>query len=406
MMPGSNPARALVLALLGPGGEAGARAVQAATRELDREAWEAVLELVDLHGLGALAASRAGDAMPEPVRRALEPGHRRASLHTLLLLETAARAREALRSAGIPSLLYKGGALVAGGAYREPGARPMDDVDLVVPPDRAREAVGALVDAGFRPWTEWSASRIDWADSAAFDDPASPGGMPLTVDLHWRTEYGALRFGDPSGGSVLWEGAETEAGVPAPEPHLVVVAEHVLKHLRFRSHLHGLADLGLLAARVRDWERVAAILEGRRLAHAVGVLLEGAALELEHPIPRRVPRAVIREGWAARKGRGLIRPSRLLGRRRPVDGRAAGLLFRWLLAGSSADVLRDVAEAAFPDRGWLRARYGGEGAAGPGPLETARLWLRYLADVGGWLVYRRRSPASPHQSLFHPRDPS
>lgn len=44
-----------------------------------------------------------------------------------------------------------------------------------------------------------------------------------------------------------------ERGVPAPAPHLVTIAEHILKHLRFKVHLAAYGDLARLAEQVENW---------------------------------------------------------------------------------------------------------------------------------------------------------
>ena len=140
----------------------------------------------------------------------------------------------------------------------------MDDVDLLVRPEDARPAVEALERAGFVPWTQWDAGRSEWLDSMSFLDGAAPPGIALAVDLHWRTEYGDMRFGDPEGGSVLWDRADVESGTPSIEAHLQVVAEHVLKHLRYRVHFPGLADLTRLAGRISDWDEFSRLAANRR----------------------------------------------------------------------------------------------------------------------------------------------
>jgi len=398
----TSPAEIFLLSLLAPPG----RPVHLPSPE-DEAAWDEALRLLRWHMLEGLAFHRAGDRLPDPVQEALRSEHRRTGLHTTLLLESAGRARRALAEAGIPSLLYKGAALVASGAYVEPGARRMDDADLLVPTGRAPEAVRVLRDAGFVPWTEWTPEKVGWADATAFDDPESPPGIPLVVDLHWRVDYGRLRFGARAGEEILWEGGDLEAGLPAPEAHLAVVAEHLVKHLRYKVHLVAFADLGLLTGEVEDWDRVARLLRHRRLAPGIGALFAVARRELGHPLPRELVRVLEGGGRAAARRRRLLRPSALLGRRRPVDGRFRGLLFRWLLAGTPSRIAADVVEVLFPGRRWLAARYGRASRSGErGPFRTFLHWLRYLGHGLGWLAYRRRSPASPHESLFDPREPT
>ena len=55
-----------------------------------------------------------------------------------------------LREAGIPSLMLKGAALSLA-FYRDPGLRPMRDVDLLVPKERSADAARKLVELGFKP---------------------------------------------------------------------------------------------------------------------------------------------------------------------------------------------------------------------------------------------------------------
>lgn len=378
-----DPAAGFLLSILGAG----------AAHALPAPDAERAVGMLRLHRLEGLAVARdreaGGGLLPPEVREALEPDYRARSLHGALLLESAGQARAALEEAGIPSLLFKGAALVRQGLYSDPGARAMDDVDLLVPTDAARGAAGALEGAGFRRWT--GLGSPGWLDSATFDDPASPPDLPLVVDLHWRTEYGGMRFGDPTGGSVLWRDADLEAGLPAPGPHLVVVAEHLLKHLRVRTHLAAYADVARLAPRVEAWDEVVDVVRGRRLGVGIGLVLEAAARELGAPVPVEVRETLAGGGRSRRRTYETVRPGANLERELRVDGRLAGVRLRWRLMGSPLRAAGDLAEIAFPGGPWLRARYGAGG--------TLRLWLRYAADVLRWMVGRGRSPASPNQDV-------
>jgi len=55
-----------------------------------------------------------------------------------------------LAAAGVPSLIFKGFALAILN-YRDLGARPMEDLDLIVDPDQVDDAVRALEPMGFSP---------------------------------------------------------------------------------------------------------------------------------------------------------------------------------------------------------------------------------------------------------------
>lgn len=353
--------------------------------------WGTARELVRMHGLEGLAYARhraqRGALLPSELAAELEPVYRGQGLLTTLLLESAGRARLALGDAGIGALMFKGGALVSDGTYPDPAARRMDDVDLLVSPGAVPRAVEILQAAGFAPVTGWSPDRMGWVDAVTFHDQEAPPGTTLALDLHWRTDYDRLRFGGETE-SALWEGADPDAGVPAPEPHLVAVAEHLLKHLRFKTHMAAYGDLARLAGRVGDWAQVEALTRRSRLEHGIRALWAVIARDLGAPVPRPLADGV--PGPLCRD----LAPQALAGRVRPVEGRLAGIAHRWRLLGTPRRVVADLTDAAFPPRAWLEARYGGGGMGG---------WARYVADVARWTTYRGRSPASPNQELFDPR---
>lgn len=400
--------RRFVLRLLGP--------APSASHDVD---WEQAVRLLRFHDLTALAVATdrgvGGGLLPGPVRSRLEAEYRATALHTQLLVEMAARAAAELRAARIPCLAFKGAALVEQGLYPDPGARAMSDADLVVPAERAEEAVSRLCAAGFVPWEPWRPERVVWLDSTAFHAPDSPAGLPLTLDLHWRTEYGKLRFGgagpEPDtgtaeagawvgarGGGILWDGADRQRGLPAPEPHLVLGAEHLLKHLRTVVHLHGLADLCRLAGAVTDWDHVVRLAAPRRSGPGIGLLLDLLREAAGAAVPRAVAARLARATPSLRLARRLLEPERLLGRTQLVHGRLAGLAVRACLAGSARAAAADLVDAALPDEPWLRARYPEHRHR-----SVLRLRARYLADSLRWITYRGRSPASPHQTLLDPR---
>lgn len=358
--------------------------------------WDEAVRLLRLRGLDGLAMSahRSRELLPRRVARALEPAYRMTALHTTLTVESARRARAALSSAGIPSLLYKGAALLEDGTYSDPGARRMDDADLLVSPERADEAVRQLRESGFEPWSPWEPDRVRWLDSVCLTDrraPAEP--REVTLDLHWRVRYGSIRFGEAAGAEPLWEGASPEPGLPAPGPHLLVLAEHVLKHFRVLVHFPGLADLVRVCGRVREWDPVLDRARRHRAAPALGVLLGFLAEEVGAPLPAEALR-VGGDGRSGRLARRLLDPVRLVREGSPVEGRVKGLLLRWILAGSARAVAGDLLRTVFPGAGWLRARYGDD------RTPIVRLRLRYWRDLLRWATHRGRSPVSPNQEFF------
>jgi hypothetical protein len=263
----------------------------------------------------------------------------------------------------------------------------MDDADLLVRIEDATRAVEGLVAQGFSPVTGWEAGRVDWVDAVTLHDRQAATPFAPAIDLHWRTDYHRLRFGGDQD-SALWEGADLEKGRPSPATHLVCIAEHFLKHLRFIVLVHAYPDLVRIAATVHDWDRVAVLVEASRLQNGLRALLSVLARDLGAPIPQP-----LFDGVKGDLGLSLA-PTALLGKRRVVEGRLNGLIHRGRLLGSPGALFADLQEAMFPPARWLGARYGSRGALG---------WARYAADIARWMAYRGRSPASPNQELFDPR---
>ena len=357
------------------------------------------LEVLRRHRLEGLARVRGvgrseppsgplGGPLGGPLDRGLEAAYRRYQLTTPLALDAARRAAALLAGVGVSVLLFKGAGLVAAGLYRDPGARPMDDADLLVHPEDAARAATCLEGAGFRPWRPWRAGQEEWSDSFSFSDPSAPPGLPVALDLHWRTDYGRLRFGHDGEESLLWNGAGLDVHLPAPEAHLVVIAEHVLKHLRVKPHLLAYADLVRVSEAVSDWGRVAEALEGRSFATATRCLLRILREDLGAPVPGGVTEDV--DGRAAAPSlAGRLRPAALLGEPEERIGRLAGLRLRRTLIADDRRWLEDLVSAAVPDARWLRARYGNG--------SPARLWGRHAHACLRWLRGCGPSPASPNQ---------
>jgi hypothetical protein len=110
--------------------------------------------------------------------------HRRAWYETKTLFRGLTPTVEFLREAGIPLLLLKG-APMATLYYRDLGLRPMHDLDVLVPEDRAVEAIGMLEARGFTRLTtsprRISLEYLRFRHSIGFRH-AEAGDL----DLHWH----------------------------------------------------------------------------------------------------------------------------------------------------------------------------------------------------------------------------
>ena len=353
------------------------------------------------HGLAglALAACRRAEArglpppLPESVRRALDPHRVRVALESRVRLETLERARRILRDAGVPSLAFKGAALLLDGTYREPAERAFEDVDLLVRPDDAEAAVDALIRHGFRPWTPWNASRAGWMSAFTLDDAETPPGLPATVDLHWSATYGALRLAPPHGPDPLWEEADPEPGLPSTEAHFVVLADHFLKHLRVVPHLRGFGDLCRLAPRLIDADALLRHARLRRSERGLATILRALVRLWGVEVRGDVIATAGADGGPTAAERRYLAPRSLL-RTPPIPrSRLGGLVLRWRLGGGAAAALRDVAHVAAPSGAWLHARY----PQSRGSMLGLR--ARYALALARWATGVGRSPLSPNQDV-------
>lgn len=161
----------------------------------------------------------AGSFDPEVAGR-MKGLYRRSWSHNQMLFRRAAGAIARLSEAGIETMVLKGASLSLL-AYGDAGARPMDDVDVLVPIGRRADAVETLRAAGWRPE---KADAGGWASvhhSMGIDGP--DGG---NLDLHWFSLW------QPACDEPLWQRAVplelsgTATLAPCPADQLLLVCVH------------------------------------------------------------------------------------------------------------------------------------------------------------------------------------
>jgi hypothetical protein len=184
----------------------------------------------------------------DPARDLIKGVYRRTWYANQLVLARVSRLASQFAAAGISVMAIKGAALTIRD-YRDPGVRPMDDVDLAVPIARAAAAIDLLITSGWLPEaTPLTATRVMGAAAQArwaaetrqrsrFDDAyfgtrhahgfrATGGG---DIDLHWHVFQGHC---DPSDDDDLWAVARPDSiqGVPIrvldPADHLLLLLVH------------------------------------------------------------------------------------------------------------------------------------------------------------------------------------
>jgi hypothetical protein len=127
---------------------------------------------------------------------------RRAWYKNRMLFHRMAPFVERLRREGIDTLILKGAA-VALYYHPDPGIRPMQDVDVLIPEERAFEVLHLLKSEGWdlTVWAPRSLTEafLSFRHSIGFRDPDG-----LEIDLHWHTMYQACR---PGQDRAFWDAA-------------------------------------------------------------------------------------------------------------------------------------------------------------------------------------------------------
>lgn len=137
-----------------------------------------------------------------------------------LTVSRNARIAARLEEAGIPVLFLKGFALAIQ-SYRDLGARPMEDLDLLVPPGEVGAAARALEPLGLEPM----AGSRGGAGLLATELQVADGNGDV-VEIH---AYALIESADDSD---LWERPaafalrDAEAFAPDPADHLLLVCVH------------------------------------------------------------------------------------------------------------------------------------------------------------------------------------
>jgi Uncharacterised nucleotidyltransferase len=213
----------------------------------------------------------------------------------LLLPRAVALAVRPLTDVGLEPVVFKGPAVAA--RYPEPGLRPMDDIDLLLPRAHHQHALDALGRAG------WQGTRP--GSAGHYDTVLSHREIPsFLLEVHYGLEEASERA-TALDSDKLWarrqplECAGTHAfGLP-PVEEIVVLGVHAGKpHHRF-VRLVWMADLAMIVGHAErhdiaiDWDGVLDVARAARCVPVVGAALAMArragldAPDGLFPLPRR-----------------------------------------------------------------------------------------------------------------------
>jgi hypothetical protein len=256
--------------------------------------------------------------LPLVYRRLMEAGVRDPDLARLkgiyrhwwycnqVLLRDAAPAVEALHAAGLPTMLLKGAAL-APLHYRDIGARPMGDIDILVPRERALEALRVLDEAGWRPGGSMSAD-LRTLTRVTHGEPLVKSGS-TAIDLHWQVLHSPVVEEDFWERSVPLEVSGIVSRTLGPADQVVHVCVHGadggLTPIRWVVDV-----LAVLGSAEVDWERVADVGRRQRIAHTLAEALDYLRSVYGGQVPAAALEA-LREPPASRRERAVHRAATL-----------------------------------------------------------------------------------------------
>lgn len=330
------------------------------------------LALADHHGLAPQLHLRRGD---QSARLEYQKQARR---NLCLIAETAA-VTGLLRRAGVPSLVFKG-PLLAHWLHGDSALRQSGDIDILVHPDHAPEAIRVLQEARYRLQSslDWASPQtmVRWNSELPFRAPSA-----IDVDLHWRISPAHSPFRIalplPFENPMTMQAAGREFQFPDPECLLLLLVIHGTRHLWER--LVWIDDIAALSRQTLDWRRVKdlACCNGLDRAVRAALVLAREIAGGVAPFPIELdPREQAAVDMVYRRLRQGIAP----------EPRTLDLVrFQWLLAPTRQEMLRHISGLVVTptEHDWRIARLRPPLSAFYYPLRAGRLALTYARNLSG-----------------------
>jgi hypothetical protein len=251
--------------------------------------WRETVEFDDVdHGstrlLPLVYRNLGTEALDAEVAGRLKGLYRRSWSHNQLIFKRAAEAITVLEGAGIETLVIKGASLALL-SYADVGVRPMDDVDVLVPLDRATEAIEVLSAAGWKPDHEDPAAWTQVHHSLGFAGPDAG-----EVDLHWFSLWQPANDAGIWHASVPLDLAGVTTRAPCPADQLLLACVHGTPWSPLPP-FRWIADAVTVIRSVGEqlaWERFVSEAERRRVTVASAAALDYLSEEFGAAVPPAV----------------------------------------------------------------------------------------------------------------------
>ncbi len=347
--------------------------------------WSALGEIARQHRILPLlhARLRAGGAdwpVPPSLRYAAAEAYRTASFRSIRAQRALVQSVQTLADNGIAAVALKG-AYLAFHAYVDAGLRPLRDIDLLVPQDRAVEAWHLLLAGDIIPNVDEIGDVGEYLKVKHQLPALWCPTNEVTIELHHRAFHGSGSDSDVTddpGFAAALVGREiggTRIAYMGPEHLLLHLIVHSAHDHRFDNGPGIFADVAaLLATHQLDWPRFWALAERYHAARASVLVLR--------MVERLWGAHAIAWGERAEEARALpdaiVDLTAQLSLRDRAGASEAGLLAQIDAARGPLAKVRLVAGKLFPSPTLLRAAYPNRGRA----TELPGLYWRKWRDLG------------------------
>ena len=253
----------LLLDLIAP-----ARSVtQAQLDALRATDWQALMAMVRQQRLAPLLhwqleRAHAHLIIPPDLKSNLAASYKNATLRSLMLQREIVLLHRILKKENIPYVALKGSYL-AFHAYPQAALRPLRDVDILVPKDRALEAYQLLIDGGLTRIDHYRGNPEATMSLSNHLPPLRSASGQINVELHSRLfdyEKDGLAQPDPTDTVAFWDRciqmplANQAIMFQSPTDLLLHLIEHAVYHHKFDNGPLLLSDLAyLINTQPIDW---------------------------------------------------------------------------------------------------------------------------------------------------------
>jgi len=201
--------------------------------------------------LPLLAHNLDGQGTSDPFLKLCHGVHRHTWVRNQIQLKQARELLQALHSEGIGAMLLKGAALALA-YYADPGLRPFEDIDLLVPTVQAQSAFALLKRMGWRP-CRVPLREITREYAAVNHALLMVNERGVLIDLHWHLLFVSL---GPEADRDFWQAAEQRQKKSVP--FCILAPTDQFFHACVHGYVHQVA-----------WERIPPI---RWVADAMQIL--------------------------------------------------------------------------------------------------------------------------------------